>query len=160
MSVSTSSRLAVATHVLAAVALGDGAVVSSDALARSVNTNPAFVRRLLSLLAKAGLTTSQLGQGGGALLARPPAKITLLDVYRAVEEPPLFALHHGGPSRACPIGKNILPVLEEEISAATKALERSLSKTTIADVAHRIAARAGSAAIERILGLHTQGEKS
>jgi DNA-binding IscR family transcriptional regulator len=94
-----------------------------------------------------------MGQGGGALLARPPEKITLLDVYRAVEEPTFFALHHGGPNRACPIGKNITPVLEEEFSGATVALERSLSKTTIASVAQRVAARTTDAAIASVLGL-------
>jgi Rrf2 family protein len=150
---STSTRLAVATHVLATLALGRGTAISSDAIARSANTNPAFVRRLLSSLARAKLTTGQLGQGGGALLARPPENITLLDVYRAVDEPTLFALHHGGPSPRCPIGSNITPILEEELAEATKALERSLARTTIADVAKRITARAGRAAIDRVLGL-------
>jgi len=145
--VPTSSRLAVATHVLATLALARGTAVSSDLIAKSANTNPAFVRRLLSSLAKAGLTTSQLGQGGGALLARSSDRITLLDVYRAVEEPRLFALHHDGPSQKCPIGKNITPILEDEMSEATRALERSLATTTIADIAKRIAVRAGQPAI-------------
>jgi Rrf2 family protein len=138
--------------VLATVALGRGAAVSSDVIARSANTNPAFVRRLLGSLAKAGLTTSQLGQGGGALLAKAAEKITLLEVYRAVEEPLLFALHHDGPSKTCPIGKNITPILEDEMAEATKALERSLATTTIADVARRIVARAGQPAIDRLYG--------
>jgi Rrf2 family protein len=150
--VPTSSRLAVSTHILATIALARGAAVSSEFIARSANTNPTFVRRLLCALAEAGLTTSQMGQGGGALLARPPEKITLLDVYRAVEAPPFFALHHDGPSKACPIGKNIAPVLEEEFSGVTAALERSLSRTTIADVAKKVVARAGDAAIAHVLG--------
>ncbi len=151
--VPTSTRLAVATHILATLALARGAVVRSEALARSANTNPTFVRRLLGSLAGAGLTTSQMGQGGGALLARSPDGITLLDVYRAVEEPALFALPQDGPNRSCPIGKNITPVLEEQFSGATDALERSLAKTTIAEVAKQVAARATDAAIASVLGL-------
>ena len=125
--------------------------MSSEALARSVNTNPAFVRRLLGALAKAGLAESQMGQGGGALLARPEEKITLLDVYRAVEDQNLFALHRGGPNLECPIGRNITPILEAEISDAANALERSLASTTLADIAGRVAARVGRATLERLL---------
>ena len=148
----TSTRLAVATHVLATLALARGAVVRSEALARSANTNASFVRRLLGSLADDGLTTSQMGQGGGALLARLPQKITLLDVYRAVEEPSFFALHHDGPNKACPIGKNITAVLREEFSGASAALESALAKTTIATVAKKVAARTTDAAIASVLG--------
>ncbi len=147
----TSSRLIVATHVLAALALARGTPVSSEALARSVNTNPAFVRRLLGALAKAGLTASQMGPFGGALLDRPAEEITLFDVYRAVDDPTVFAFHPHGPNPKCPIGRSIVPILEAEVAAATKALERSLAATTIADVASRITARVGRATLERLL---------
>ena len=66
----TSSRFAFAVHVLALLSMQEGVPLSSDIIAGSVNTNPALIRRLLSMLAAAGLTTSQLGAGGGALLAR------------------------------------------------------------------------------------------
>jgi Rrf2 family protein len=149
--VAASSRLVVATHVLAALALARGTPVSSEAVARSVNTNPAFVRRLLGALSKAGLAESQMGQGGGALLARPAEKITLFDVYRAVDDQNVFALHHHGPNPKCPIGRNITPILEVEIAEAANALERSLAGTTIADIAGRIEARVGRATLERLL---------
>jgi Rrf2 family protein len=149
--VPASSRLVVATHVLAALALARGTPVSSEAIARSVNTNPAFVRRLLGALAKAGLAESQMGQSGGALLGRTAEKITLLDVYRAVDDQNLFALHHRGPNPKCPIGRNITPILEPEILEAARALERSLATTTIADIAGRIEARVGRATLERLL---------
>ena len=82
----TSSRFAFAVHVLALLAQQEGVPLSSEIIAGSVNTNPALIRRLLSMLANAGLTASQLGAGGGALLAREPQTITLLDVYRAVDD--------------------------------------------------------------------------
>ncbi len=149
--VPASSRLVVATHVLAALALARGTPVSSEAIARSVNTNPAFVRRLLGSLATAGLAVSQMGQKGGALLARPAGRITLLDVYRAVDDQDLFAFHHGGPNPKCPIGRNITSILEPEIAGAADALERSLAGTTIADIAGRIAGRVGRVTLERLL---------
>ncbi|MBV8048774.1 MAG: Rrf2 family transcriptional regulator, partial [Paludibacterium sp.] len=104
----TSTRFAVAIHILTHISLRHGQAVRSEDIAHSVNTNPAVVRRILGALAAAGLTQAQLGQGGGALLAKPVAQITLLDIYRAVEEPPTFALHRVPPNPDCYIGRNII----------------------------------------------------
>jgi len=140
----TSTRFAVAIHLLVGLALHRGRVVRSEDLACSVNTNPTVVRRILGSLAQAGLTQAQLGQGGGALLARPAGQITLLDIYRAVEEPHYFALHRSGPNQACYIGHAIVPVLEAEFQRVTGALEAALAATTVADVARQVEARAGA----------------
>ena len=129
-----NSRVAVAVHILTLIEEGRGVPVTSEHIAGSVNTNPSLVRRLLGMLAKAGLTTAQLGTGGGALLARPATAITLLDVHRAVDDGAIFALHRERPNPACPIGRNIQGVLEARIDAATRALEAELARTTIAGV--------------------------
>lgn len=89
----TSTRFTVAVHILAALALNPGQPVTSEQLAASASTNPAVIRRLLSILAKVGITTAQLGIGGGAVLAQALETITLLDVYSAVEDTKLFAMH-------------------------------------------------------------------
>jgi DNA-binding IscR family transcriptional regulator len=100
-----------------------------------VNTNASLVRRLLSQLTRAGLTTSQMGIGGGALLARPADRITLRDVYRAVDEGEIFALHREQPNPACSVGRNIQSALETRFDAATRTLEQELDRTTIAGMA-------------------------
>lgn len=128
-----NSRFAVAVHILTLIARGGGEPVTSEYIAGSVNTNASLVRRLLSQLTRAGLTTSQMGIGGGALLARPAERITLRDVYRAVDEGELFGLHREPPNPACPVGRNIQSMLEARFDAATRALERELERTTIAD---------------------------
>ena len=51
---STSSRFAVAVHILTLLASADGPVPSS-LIAGSVGTNPALIRRLVAQLADAGL---------------------------------------------------------------------------------------------------------
>ncbi|KVE36662.1 Rrf2 family transcriptional regulator [Burkholderia sp. TSV86] len=131
----TSSRFAFAVHVLALLSLQEGVPLSSDMIAGSVNTNPALIRRLLSMLAAAGLTTSQLGAGGGALLAREPSAITLLDIYRAVDEARLFALHREMPNPACLVGRHIQELLTHYIDDAQRAMEASLATRTLTDVA-------------------------
>jgi Rrf2 family protein len=137
-----SSRFAVAVHVLTLLAQAGGEPVTSEYIAGSVNTNPSLVRRLLSSLARAGLTTSQLGTGGGALLARPADQVTLLDVYRAVDEGELFGMHREQPNPACPVGRNIQAELQGRIDSAAQALERELARTTIAQMLEGVTSRA------------------
>ncbi|KLD71366.1 Rrf2 family transcriptional regulator [Xanthomonas pisi] len=135
----TSSRFAVATHILTALAVGDGTPMRSDDLAYSANTGAVVIRGLLSRLSEAGLTRSQLGAGGGAMLAKPAKQIKLLDVYAAVEDTELFSVHRTPPCENCAVGGNILAALEPTLTRARKALEGELGKTTIADVARDVA---------------------
>ncbi|WP_115563286.1 Rrf2 family transcriptional regulator [Xanthomonas arboricola] len=135
----TSSRFAVATHILTALAVGDGTPMRSEDLAYSANTGAVVIRGLLSRLSEAGLTRSQLGAGGGAMLAKPAKQIKLLDVYAAVEDTELFVVHRTPPCKSCAVGGNILAALEPTLTRARKALESELGKTTIADVATDVA---------------------
>ena len=135
----TSTRFAVAVHMLSALAVSDGAPLRSEDLAYSVSTGAVVIRGLLSRLNDAGLTRSQLGAGGGALLARPAAKIRLLDVYKAVEDTELFSLHRTPPCENCAVGGNILEAMQPTLTRARKALEDELAKVTIADIAAEVA---------------------
>ena len=127
-----NTRFAVATHILTLLHGQHGEPATSELIASSVNTNPSLIRRLLSQLAQAGLTTSQMGAGGGALLARPAESITLLDVYRAVDEELDVIPLHQAPNPKCPVGRHIQATLESRIKAAERALYDELARTTIA----------------------------
>jgi Rrf2 family protein len=142
----TSSRFAFAVHVLALLSQQEGVPLSSEIIAGSVNTNPALIRRLLSMLAAAGLTGSQLGAGGGALLAREPDSITLLEVYRAVDDAQLFALHREAPNPDCMVGRHIQSVLTVYIDDAQRAMEASLAARTLADVTADVLREEGAGA--------------
>ncbi len=137
----TSSRFVVAVHLLTALAVNEGMPVRSEELAFSANTNPTVIRTLLGRLAAARLTTSLLGAGGGALLARPAEKITLLEVYNIMEQGDLFALHRSAPSKVCMVGKNIQSVLAPTLDKARESMERELAKVSIADVVKDVAKR-------------------
>ena len=93
-----STRFAAAAHIMALLAAGRSRPQTSEALAKSLATNPAVARRILGALAKAGLTQSALGEGGGARLAKGPKKITLGDIYRAVETPGLLPMPRAAPA--------------------------------------------------------------
>ncbi|CAE6846741.1 MULTISPECIES: Rrf2 family transcriptional regulator [Paraburkholderia] len=135
----TSTRFAVAVHVLTALAVSGDEPLRSEDLAYSANTGAVVIRGLLSRLGDAGLTRSQLGAGGGALLARRPEEIRLLDVYKAVEDPELFSVHRTPPCKSCAVGGNILEAIRPILSRARNALEDELAQATIADTAAEVA---------------------
>jgi Rrf2 family protein len=141
----TSSRFAVAVHILALMAGADDEPIKSDQMAGSVNTNPVVIRRILCSLSRAELVTSQTGAAGGSRLARKAGQISLLDVYRAVEEGGVFALHRQSPSRHCPVGGAIESVLNDVLGEVNLAVERALAKTTIEQVFQSVRERKGSA---------------
>lgn len=115
-----------------------GKRVTSDLLASSINTNPSLVRRLPMQLGKSGLTRSQMGTGGGALLARPADRITLTDVLRVVDEEGVVIPFFPSPNPTCPIGRNISSALDARVRVVERAMEAELTRTTTADLAAEV----------------------
>ena len=136
-----SSRFPVATHILVALHWNEGTLISSEQLADTVNTNPVVIRRLLGMLRAVGLVTTLSGAHGGSKLAKEPAEITLLAVYRAVEETSLFRFHC--PNAACDLGGVMEPTLKPLYARAEEAMEQVLADVTLEHVSHDARARAG-----------------
>jgi DNA-binding IscR family transcriptional regulator len=135
--VAANSRMTIAVHVLAWMALAQRrgrAVLTSDQVAASVNTNPVIIRRSLGDLRRADLVHVRHGAGAGWSLARAPEEITLLDVYDATGHEPLFGMHHSEPNPECPVGKGIRPALGRVYSGIEHALRRELAHVSVADV--------------------------
>ncbi|MFG2078084.1 Rrf2 family transcriptional regulator [Nonomuraea maritima] len=140
---SANSRLTIAAHALAWIGLYQRQgyeVATSEQLASSANTNPVVIRRLLGELRRAGLVESRRGAGAGWSMARELNAITLLDVYEAVEQGPLFALHRATPDQSCAIGCNIQPVMQDIYAGIEKTLRHELSRITMEDVLRDILA--------------------
>ena len=127
------TRLSDAVHILAFIALYPDCDLTSNKLAESVQTNPAYVRQLMSALRKGGLLVSVKGHPRPSL-AREPEKITLLDAYRAVEgnKPLLHQDIHTNP--ACGVGVNIQLVLREFYLDIQKTAEHKMQEITLKDV--------------------------
>jgi Rrf2 family protein len=126
-----------AVHVLAVLAYKDGDRVTSELLARSVNTNPVVIRRLLLALQEARLVETRKGAGFGSRLSRSAARINLGEVFRAVEQEEAFCLPPKKPNQACPVGHCIQAALEQVFSSALRAMKQDLARTTLADVVKR-----------------------
>jgi FeS assembly SUF system regulator len=71
----------------AAARAGDGARVSATTLSAKTGIPLPTTQKLLGRLASAGLFRSARGGGGGFVLTRPAAEISLADVVEAVEGP-------------------------------------------------------------------------
>ena len=132
---SISSRFSVGIHILTLIEINKDGVSSSEYIARSVNTNPAMIRKIMGMLKKAGLINVQPGIAG-AELARDLPYITLLDVYKAVnvvKDNELFSIHEN-PNPDCTVGKNIQKTIEPLFFSAQHAMEKVLENVTIEDV--------------------------
>lgn len=127
----SNARFAMATHALALLAQSDAGYPSAY-IAGSVNTGAPFLRRVLSMLVKAGLIEAREGRDGGYRLAQPADRITLADIYRATVGDPLLSPSPAEPSVLCPVGsgmRNAFGSLSGQIEAQVIA---SLADRTIA----------------------------
>lgn len=136
-----NTQFAVAVHVMAVLGC-HGAVcgtklgvapITSSYLAGSVNATPSFVRRVLAVLAKAGLVKAVRGPSGSCSLGKSPEEITLLDIYRAVEAPKVFALHTYPPEEKCSVSCQMKNVMTGMLNQAQDGMEKSLAEQTLAD---------------------------
>ena len=127
------TRLSDAVHILAFIALYQDCDLTSNKLAESVQTNPAYVRQLMSALRKGGLLVSVKGHPRPAL-AREPEKITLLDAYRVVEgnKPLLHQDIHTNP--ACGVGVNIQLVLRDCYDLVQARAEEAMRSITLQEI--------------------------
>lgn len=130
----TNTQFSIAVHIMAGLGFLCGSDVTSTDLATSVNTSPSFVRRVLAKLSKAGLVITATGKGGTCRLGRPAEKITLLDIYLAVDAPKAFAIHKYPEQKICPISCRIKSALEGVLDKSQQSLTSTLRKITLAEV--------------------------
>jgi Rrf2 family protein len=108
-----------------------GEAESADHLAENTKVPRRYLHKVLQDLRRAKLVSSQSGPGGGYALARRPEKITVLDVVNAVA--PLERI------RRCPLGFPMhtrLCPLHRELDNVYAAIEKALSRVTIAQLVH------------------------
>ena len=86
MRLSTKSRYGTRAMIDIAMHSAQGPTLMKDIAARQ-DIAPKYLDHILSSLRKAGLLKNIRGRGGGYVLARPAAKITLLQIIEAVEGP-------------------------------------------------------------------------
>jgi DNA-binding IscR family transcriptional regulator len=132
----SDNRLSRMLHALIHMDRLQGAA-TSELLAGMLNTNPVVVRRTMAGLRDQGLVRSEKGHGGGWVLARPLDGITLLDIYRALGEPQLFAIGLSADNPDCLVEQAVNDSLGDALEQARTALLTRLGQVTLGDLARQ-----------------------
>jgi Rrf2 family protein len=129
----SDNRLSRMLHVLIHMDQQQGAL-TSETIARMLGTNPVVVRRTMAGLREQGYVGSERGHGGGWRLTRSLEEISLLDVYRALGGPPIFALGLADDHPECLVEQAVNAALDDSLRTARQLLFDRLDRITLADV--------------------------
>lgn len=139
--------------------------MTGEALAESVGAHSVIIRNILAQLKSANLIETRRG-GSGARLAKSPSKISLLDIFNAVQstkssqtqasvanggaktaiksskstqssQNQLFRFHTN-PNELCPLGKHIHGILDIRFLQAQSVLESYLSTVLLSELISEI----------------------
>jgi Rrf2 family protein len=133
-----NQQFATAVHVLTALAFNKKNLMSSEALAQSVNTNPVVIRRLLSLLTKAHLVATTRGKSGGVKLAKEPQTITLKDIYVALSPSDPMAPREKAPHKECAVSCSMFAIMTTVSEGTQKATMKYLESQKLSDLIKKI----------------------
>ena len=126
-----SERVDIAVRAMGELAVCPGEVVKGEAIAQHQTVSLKYLLDILGELKRAELVRSKRGPDGGFMLSRPPAEISLADIFRAVDGPladvhdqSLRTLQYAAPVQALP----------EVWMAIRASLRRVLETVTVSDL--------------------------
>src|SRR3954466_7694987 len=125
------SRLSGVLHVLLHMAQQPGPF-TSEVLAKSMDTNPVVIRRIMAGLRDQGYVRSEKGHGGGWTLACDLAKVTLRDIYNALGGPKLLAIGNRTEAPGCLVEEAVNAALDRSFQDAEALLLARLGEVTLA----------------------------
>ena len=135
-----NSQLSGVLHVLLHMADRDEAM-TSESLAKAMDTNPVVIRRILGGLRDQGYVRSEKGHGGGWSLACDLARVTLRDIYVALGCPPLLAMSNRTESPGCLVEQAVNAALDQAFRDAETLLLTRFSEVTLATLVNQLRGR-------------------
>jgi DNA-binding IscR family transcriptional regulator len=128
--------------------------VTSDMLAKAMDTNPVVIRRIMAGLRDHGYVRSEKGHGGGWTLACDLSEVTLRDIYTALGSPSLLAIGHRTETPGCLVEQAVNAALSQAFHDAEALLISRLGEVTLAmlsaDIHDRLVARGRSHNLENV----------
>jgi Rrf2 family protein len=115
--------------------------VTSEALAKAMDTNPVVIRRIMAGLRDQGYVRSEKGHGGGWTLARNLAAISLRDIYQALGQPSLLAIGNRTEAPGCLVEQAVNAALNQAFDDAEALLLSRLADVTLAKLSADFHAR-------------------
>ena len=126
--------------------------MTSEVLAKALDTNPVVIRRIMAGLRDHGYVRSEKGHGGGWTLACDLSKVTLRDIYTALGCPSLLAIGNRTEAPGCLVEQAVNAALNQAFRDAEALLLSRLGEVTLAmlsaDFHDRLVARGGSHDLE------------
>ncbi len=127
-----SSRFTLAIHSMLCIAYFTNIKkCTSNFIAQSTSSNPVIIRKLLGQLKEAKLVEIKAGVGG-AVIVKSLDKITLYDIFKAVDvvQNSFFNIHDNSKCK-CILGKNIRPILDKHLVLIEESMNSYMKKTTL-----------------------------
>jgi DNA-binding IscR family transcriptional regulator len=115
--------------------------MTSESLARAMETNPVVIRRILGGLRDMGYVRSDKGHGGGWTLACDLSRVSLRDIYSALGCPPLLAMSHRTESPGCLVEQAVNAALDEAFRDAEALLLARFGEVTLATLSNQLRGR-------------------
>jgi len=125
-----SEAASLALHAMLLLAAEPASRRSTHELAGAIGASEAHLAKVLRRLGRAGMLRSSRGPGGGSVLGRPAAAITLLEIYEAVEGP----LPVGGCLLPAPICAGQCCKLGGLLADTQRILRGHLANTSLAEL--------------------------
>jgi Rrf2 family protein len=132
------SRFSSILHILVHLAQRPGEPFTSDQLAGWWNTNPVVVRRSFAPLREAGIIQSIAGHGGGWMLAKPAAEISLGTIYDLLGER-LIDPDREENTPQCLVERTVHHALRQTYEEANTLLKNRLATISLQDLANDVA---------------------
>ncbi|ASJ52587.1 transcriptional regulator [Brevibacillus formosus] len=134
-----NSEFTIAVHSLALLAHIPEHMASSELIAKNVCTNPARIRKIMSILRKNGFVKTKEGIGGGYILACDPNEVTLAEIYRSISNGTLKPHWcSGDPQEACQVSANMHGVMDQIFTEAEMYFTKYLEQITIRTVLDKV----------------------
>lgn len=108
---------------------------TSEDIAKMLGTNPVVVRRMMSGLRDRGFVTSEKGHRGGWELVCSLNEITILDIYQAIGEPPLFNIGPYAEQPSCLVEQAVDARMEQTLRDAEALIVERFGQIAVADLA-------------------------
>jgi len=132
-----NNQFSVGVHIMTALGDHHGEQVTSAHLTASVRAHESQVRSVLSKLVKAGLVVTSRGRHGFSSLARPANKISLLEIYKAIDAPPVFSIHEYPKEKTCRTSCTHKEAMTELLEDTQRAFETRLGQRMLSEIVAR-----------------------
>jgi FeS assembly SUF system regulator len=121
-----------AVVILTAMARPENNLAAASALAEQTGLAEPTVAKILKLLAKGGVVSSQRGAAGGYKLERAPDRLSMADVIAAIEGPVELTACVDGSADSCALEK--VCCVKGRWNPVNAAIKSALEKVSLADM--------------------------